>query len=192
MAHESTWTASASLTGKQSATQCSRNAYACQYPLRLPVRCAWSVLPVISFAQPMNICMVCCNCKNACRQVGDLGPVYGFQWRHFGAEYKGMHADYAGQGVDQLAQVGLASLRVFDNSDHCAYKPLFSSAHDEAFLAFQSAIRCRVTVDLTPTCSICCMDVCTGIVCIVVLNSQLTSSQHVSIGGFPLAPSPLM
>ena len=37
--------------------------------------------------------------------VGDLGPVYGFQWRHFGAEYKDMHADYTGQGVDQLAEV---------------------------------------------------------------------------------------
>jgi thymidylate synthase len=38
------------------------------------------------------------------RDEGDLGPVYGFQWRHFGAEYKDMHADYTGQGVDQLAQ----------------------------------------------------------------------------------------
>ena len=37
------------------------------------------------------------------REQGDLGPVYGFQWRHFGAEYKDMHADYSGQGVDQLA-----------------------------------------------------------------------------------------
>lgn len=40
-----------------------------------------------------------------CREEGDLGPVYGFQWRHFGAEYKGMHADYSGQGVDQLADL---------------------------------------------------------------------------------------
>lgn len=39
------------------------------------------------------------------REEGDLGPVYGFQWRHFGAEYKDMHSDYTGQGVDQLAEV---------------------------------------------------------------------------------------
>lgn len=39
------------------------------------------------------------------REEGDLGPVYGFQWRHFGAEYRGMRADYSGEGVDQLAEV---------------------------------------------------------------------------------------
>lgn len=25
------------------------------------------------------------------REEGDLGPIYGFQWRHFGAEYKDMN-----------------------------------------------------------------------------------------------------
>ncbi|KFV70026.1 Thymidylate synthase, partial [Dryobates pubescens] len=39
------------------------------------------------------------------REEGDLGPVYGFQWRHFGAEYKDMHTDYSNQGVDQLQKV---------------------------------------------------------------------------------------
>jgi dihydrofolate reductase/thymidylate synthase len=39
------------------------------------------------------------------REEGDLGPVYGFQWRHFGAEYKTMHDNYDGQGVDQLLEL---------------------------------------------------------------------------------------
>lgn len=38
-------------------------------------------------------------------EVGDLGPVYGFQWRHFGAVYRDANTDYSGQGVDQLAEV---------------------------------------------------------------------------------------
>ncbi|KHN73558.1 Thymidylate synthase [Toxocara canis] len=39
------------------------------------------------------------------RPEGDLGPIYGFQWRHFGAEYRGTEADYSGEGVDQLSDV---------------------------------------------------------------------------------------
>lgn len=33
---------------------------------------------------------------------GDLGSVYGFQWRYWNAPYKGCDEDYSGQGIDQL------------------------------------------------------------------------------------------
>jgi thymidylate synthase len=39
------------------------------------------------------------------REVGDLGPVYGFHWRHFGAQYVDAKTDHTGQSVDQLAEV---------------------------------------------------------------------------------------
>jgi len=36
---------------------------------------------------------------------GDIGAGYGFQLRHFGAEYRGCDEDYTGEGVDQLENV---------------------------------------------------------------------------------------
>lgn len=38
-------------------------------------------------------------------EEGDLGPIYGFQWRHFNAEYKTCNDDYSNCGIDQLAEV---------------------------------------------------------------------------------------
>jgi thymidylate synthase len=35
----------------------------------------------------------------------DLGPVYGFQWRHFNAPYENHDTDYTGKGFDQLKKL---------------------------------------------------------------------------------------
>ena len=35
----------------------------------------------------------------------DLGPIYGFQWRHFNAPYKNYDTDYTDQGIDQLKKI---------------------------------------------------------------------------------------
>jgi len=35
----------------------------------------------------------------------DLGPIYGFQWRHFNAPYYSYDSDYTGQGIDQLKKI---------------------------------------------------------------------------------------
>ena len=35
-------------------------------------------------------------------ESGDMGPMYGFNWVHYGAEYKGMNSDYTGLGFNQI------------------------------------------------------------------------------------------
>jgi len=37
--------------------------------------------------------------------VDDLGPIYGFQWRHFNANYENCDSDYTDAGVDQLKYI---------------------------------------------------------------------------------------
>lgn len=43
--------------------------------------------------------------KQKMAEERDLGPVYGFQWRHFNAPYYSYNTDYINQGVDQLQKV---------------------------------------------------------------------------------------
>jgi thymidylate synthase len=39
------------------------------------------------------------------REEDDLGPIYGFQWRHFNAPYANSESDYSGKGIDQLQMI---------------------------------------------------------------------------------------
>lgn len=39
------------------------------------------------------------------REEGDIGPCYGWQWRHFGAEYQTAQTDYTGKGFDQIKAI---------------------------------------------------------------------------------------
>ena len=52
--------------------------------------------------------------KRKMAEERDLGPIYGFQWRHFDADYRGIEGtqdfrgniiSYDGEGVDQLAKI---------------------------------------------------------------------------------------
>ena len=38
-------------------------------------------------------------------EENDLGPIYGFQWRHFNAPYTDCNSDYSNKGIDQLQEV---------------------------------------------------------------------------------------
>lgn len=59
------------------------------------------------------------------REVGDLGPIYSHQWRHFGAQYEDCHTDYTGKGYDQLSEV-IKMLKTNPNDRRmiiCAWNP---------------------------------------------------------------------
>lgn len=63
--------------------------------------------------------------KKRMMEERDLGPVYGFQWRHFNAPYYNFDTNYAGQGVDQLQKV-VDTLKTNPNDRRmivCAWNP---------------------------------------------------------------------
>ena len=43
--------------------------------------------------------------RNLEYEEGDIGPMYGFQWLHWGADYKGCSLSYEYQGINQLDEV---------------------------------------------------------------------------------------
>ena len=70
---------------------------------------------------------------------GDLGPIYGFQWRHFGANYKSCDDDYRGKGVDQLTEV-INEIKTNPDS-----RRLFVSAWNPQFLKKMALPPCHVS-----------------------------------------------
>ena len=45
------------------------------------------------------------NKNNLSYVEGDMGPMYGFQWKHFNAEYTGCKTDYTNKGYNQIEYV---------------------------------------------------------------------------------------
>jgi len=39
------------------------------------------------------------------REVDDMGPIYGFQWLHFNADYKDHKTNYNNQGINQIESI---------------------------------------------------------------------------------------
>ncbi len=66
------------------------------------------------------------NAESFDEQSGiDCGAIYGFLWRHFGAQYKDCHSDYTNQGIDQVASV-IQGIQDDPNSRRhviCAWNP---------------------------------------------------------------------
>lgn len=76
---------------------------------------------------------------------GDMGPMYGFQWRHAGATYVGCDADYTGQGVDQIKKIE-ALLR-----DEPQSRRIILSAHNVADLDAMALHPCHSMFQLYVT-----------------------------------------
>ncbi len=77
------------------------------------------------------------------REEGDLGPVYGHQWRFFGSKYTTCKADYKGQGVDQIAEV-IRLIKTDPNS-----RRIFLSSWNPVDLTEMALPPCHVSVQFT-------------------------------------------
>ena len=81
------------------------------------------------------------------RRVGDLGPVYGHQWRHYGASYSSADEDYSGKGIDQLANV----VNALKDPDQRTSRRIVMSAWNPSQIDEMSLPPCHVLVQFNVT-----------------------------------------
>lgn len=55
------------------------------------------------------------------RATGDLGPIYGFQWRHYGAKYTSSKADYQHKGEYNRSCIPVVQYRLAISVGNRAY-----------------------------------------------------------------------
>jgi len=75
-------------------------------------------------------------------EEGDLGPIYGHQWRHFNAHYVNCETDYSGKGIDQLDYI----IRTLKNPDERTSRRLVMSAWNP----------CQINEMALPPCHVLC------------------------------------
>ena len=87
---------------------------------------------------------------------GDLGPIYGHQWRHFNAKYDTCESDYTGQGVDQLAEI----IRCLKDPVERFSRRLIMSAWNPCQLNEMALPPCHILANLTWIHKIDCLVLC--------------------------------
>jgi len=75
-------------------------------------------------------------------EEGDLGPIYGHQWKHFNAHYVNCETDYSGKGIDQLDYI----IRTLKNPDERTSRRLVMSAWNP----------CQINEMALPPCHVLC------------------------------------
>ena len=75
-----------------------------------------------------------------CNREGDLGPVYGHQWRHFNASYTDCDTDYTGKGIDQLQNI----VELLSNPETRTSRRIIMSAWNPCQLSQMALPPCHV------------------------------------------------
>ena len=89
-------------------------------------------------------------------EENDLGPIYGHQWRHFNAPYKGCNDKYKNKGVDQIQNI----INILKNKNNRNSRRLILSAWNPLQLDEMALPPCHtlaqfhVTNDIELSCSL--------------------------------------